>query len=363
MSRRVDLGVDDNLGHDMQYAPGGMMRTIAEQIERWLAADESIALATVVWAEGPSPRPLGSRMAATASGQMVGSVSGGCVEGDVLRQAQGVLAGEAPRRLRFTAVDEGGWEVGLACGGTIEVFVEPFTAIHRQLLAALQDEEAVALATRLDGGGHLLAWPSGRLSGDRSLAPELLALLAAGLCPSPTAELRHRPEGDLFLQVFTRPPTLTIVGAVHIAVSLVTMAQALGLYVRVVDARRTYVNPDRFPGADELIVAWPQEALGPEHLRAQDAVVVLTHDPKFDVPALEEALRSPVGYIGLLGSTGTQEKRKSALKDKGFGKEDLVRIHGPVGLDLGGRQASEIALAILAEIVAVQNLGEPDRRV
>jgi xanthine dehydrogenase accessory factor len=342
-SRRVGFGADDNLGHPIRYALGDMMRAIAGQIEHWLAADEPIALATVVWTEGSSPRPLGSRMAVTASGQMAGSVSGGCVEGDVLRQARDVLAGEAPRRLRYTGVDEDGWDVGLACGGTIEVFIEPFTAIHSQLLGALQDEGAVALATRLDGGGHLLAWPDGRLSGDRSLVPQLIDLLAEGLFP--------------------RPPTLTIVGAVHIAVSLVTLARALGFYVRVVDARRAFATRDRFPDADELIVSWPQDALDPQSLRPQDAVVVLTHDPKFDVPALEEALRSPVGYIGLLGSRATQQKRHAALKESSFGKQDLERIHGPVGLNLGGRQPSEIALAILAEIIALRNLGETARPV
>jgi xanthine dehydrogenase accessory factor len=338
-----------------------MMRAIAEHIERWLANDESIALATVVWAEGSSPRPLGSRMAVTASGQMAGSVSGGCVEGDVLRQAQGVLTGESPRLLRYSAIDEDGWEVGLACGGTIEVFVEPFAAIHSCLMSALRGGEVVALATRLDGGGHLLAWPGGRLKGDHSLAPDLTALLEQGPFPSPKAELRQRQEGSVFLEVFARPPTITIVGAVHIAVSLVTLAQTLGFRVRVVDARRAFATRDRFGDADELIVAWPSEALDSENLRPQDAVVVLTHDPKFDVPALERALRSPVGYIGLLGSKATQEERQSALRAKSFGDEDLARIHGPVGLNLGGRQPSEIALAILAEIVAVQNLGKLTR--
>jgi xanthine dehydrogenase accessory factor len=294
-------------------------------------------------------------MAATASGRMTGSVSGGCVEGDILREAQEVLAGEAPRRVRYSAIGEDSWEVGLACGGTIEVYVEPFKAIHRQLLTALQDEEAVALATRLDGSGHLIAWPGGQLNGDRSLAPELMAALGDGPFPAPKAELRRREGGDVFLEVFTRPPTLTIVGAVHIAVPLVTMAQALGFHVRIVDARRAFATRDRFPDADELIVAWPQDALDPRHLRHQDALVVLTHDPKFDVPALETALRSPVSYIGLLGSTSTQEERQSALTERGFSEPELARIHGPVGLDLGGRQPAEIALAILAEIVAVQN--------
>jgi xanthine dehydrogenase accessory factor len=130
-----------------------------------------------------------------------------------------------------------------------------------------------------------------------------------------------------------------------------------------VDARRAFATRERFPDADELIAAWPQEALGPQSLRPQDAVVVLTHDPKFDVPALEAALRSPVGYIGLLGSMATQEKRQSALQEKGFSEEDLARIHGPVGLNLGARRPSEIALAILAEIVAVGNLGKAGNEV
>jgi xanthine dehydrogenase accessory factor len=175
------------------------------------------------------------------------------------------------------------------------------------------------------------------------------------LVPSPTAELRRRPEGDVFIEILTRPPTLTIVGAVHVAVSLVTLAQVLGFFVRLVDARRAFATRDRFPGVDELVVAWPQDALDASHLRPQDAVVVLTHDPKFDVPGLESALKSPVGYIGLLGSKVTQEKRRKALAEKGFGELELSRIRGPVGLNLGGRKPAEIALAILAEIVAVQN--------
>ena len=326
------------------------MRTILEDVRRWLAADESIALATVVWTAGPAPRPLGSRMAVTGSGRMAGSVSGGCVEGAVFREAEKVLAGAAPRRLRYDVVDEEGWEVGLACGGAIEVFVEPWKAVHRRLLDALEDEQVVAMATCLDGSGHAMAWPDGRGHGDVSLISELMALF-----PGPAAELLRSLERDVFVEVFAQPPTLTVIGAVHIAVPLVTMAQVLGFHVRLVDARRTFATRDRFPEVDDLLVAWPKDALTAEYLRPDDAVVVLTHDSKFDVPALEVALKSPVGYVGLLGSTTTQAKRHSALKEKGFGDEDLTRIHGPVGLDLGGRQPAEIALAILAEIVAERN--------
>ncbi len=184
-----------------------MFRSIAHELSHWLSSGEQIALATVVWAEGSSPRPVGARMAVTASGKMTGSVSGGCVEGAVFEAAQEVLSDGAPQLLRYSAVDEQGWEVGLACGGTIEVYVEPLREIHRRLVKALLEEETVALATRLDGGGHLLAWPDGRLEGDHSLAPELSALF-----PGPAHELRResdelplrQAQAGLFLDVFTR---------------------------------------------------------------------------------------------------------------------------------------------------------------
>ncbi len=338
------------------------MREILDDLNRWLAGGEPIALATVVWAEGPSPRPLGSRMAVTGSGRMTGSVSGGCVEGAVFEEAQRVLAGEPPKRLRYGVVDETGWEAGLACGGTIEVYVEPLVEVHRRLLAALEAEEIVALATRLDGSGHLLAWPDGRMEGDRSLAPELalpgpLSLWerAGGEGSGPAPGLRHSPEGDVFLEVFAPPLTLVIVGAVHVAMPLVSLAQTLGFRVRVVDARRAFATQERFPTADELIVAWPQDALKAEELGPQHYIVILSHDPRFDLPALQIALRSQAAYVGLIGSRTTQAKRKAALREAGFSEAELVRIHGPVGLDLGGREPVEIALAILAEIVAARH--------
>ncbi len=331
------------------------MQQILNDLTQWLAADETIALATVVRTKGSSPRPLGSRMAVTASGHMAGSVSGGCVEGDVFREAQDVLKSGESRCLEYDAVDEGGWQVGLACGGAIGVYVEPLVEAHRGLIDALNREETVGFATRLDGTGHLLAWPDGRVEGDPSLASALLPLVATEPSPASTAELQARPDADVFLEVFSRPATLTIVGAVHIAVPLATMAQVLGFHVRLVDARRAFATRERFPDVDELVVAWPQDALTPETLRPQDALVVLTHDPKFDVPALEAGLRSPVGYIGLLGSNTTQAKRHTALRDRGMDDQDLARIHGPIGLDLGGRRPPEIAVAILAEVITVQN--------
>ena len=330
------------------------MQDILSDLNRWLNDPQEsgqIALATVIWTAGPAPRPAGARMAITSSGQMCGSVSGGCVEGAVFEEAQEVLASGNPKRLHYSVVDESGWEVGLACGGSIEVYVEPLREIHRRLLTTLAAEERVAFVTRLDGGGHLLAWPDGRTDGDLSLAA-----IGQQLLSHPTAaRIFSTAKGDVFGEVFGAPPTLVIVGAVHIAVPLVRLAQMVGFRVQVVDARRTFATRERFPTVDDLTVAWPQEALQAESLGPQHHIVVLTHDPKFDLPALEIALRSRADYIGLLGSRRTQARRKAALREMGFDDTDLERIHGPVGLNLGGRAPAEIALAIMAEIVAVRN--------
>ena len=327
------------------------MREMVDDLLSWLEAGEAVALATVVRAEGPSPRPVGAHMAISASGRLAGSVSGGCVEGAVAREAEELLAGGPPRRLRYSTKDEDGWEVGLACGGAIEVYVERLTPLHRRLLEALRAGETVALATRLEGGGHALAWPDGRVEGDATLAPDPPSLFASGLL----AELRPDPQGEVFVQVFGPPPTLTVIGAVHLAQPLARLAQELGFRVRVADGRRLFATRERFPTADELLVGWPRQVLTPEHLRPQDAVVILTHDPKFDLPALELALNSPVGYVGLLGSRTTQERRRAAFEARGGRAEQWARVHGPVGLDLGGREPAEIALAILAEIVAARH--------
>ncbi len=325
------------------------MKEILQEVRRWLSEGERVALAVVVAAQRPSPRPVGAWMAVTESGGVAGSVSGGCVEGAVIEAAQEVLSGAPPRRLRFGVVDEEGWEVGLACGGEIEVYVEPLHPLYRTLITSLERGETVALAVELGREGHLLAWPDGRREGDASLAPAL-----EGVFPGPWAGIKPTPQGECFVQVFAPPPTLTLVGAVHLAQALARLAKLLGYRVRVVDPRGVFATRERFPMADEVLVAWPQDALPPEVLRPSDAVVALSHDPKIDIPALEIALRSPVGYVGLLGSRRTQGKRRAALREAGIPEEDLARIHGPVGYDLGDGP-EEIALGILAEIVATHN--------
>jgi len=335
------------------------MREIGDDLNRWLEAGERIALATVIYAQGPSPRPPGAQMAVSSSGRLTGSVSGGCIEGAIFEESQSVLAGGLPKRLRYGVTDEMAWEVGLACGGTIEVFIEPLAGAHRKVLRAVAAAETITLATWLDGRGHLVAWPDGRREGDPALASAL-----PDAPPAQTTRLYACAEGEAFVQVFSPAPILVIIGAVHIAIPLVTLAQTMGFYVRIVDPRRTFATRERFPTADELDLQWPQDALRAEELGPQHAVVILSHDPKFDLPALRVALRSRAGYIGLLGSTVTQGRRRQALIAEGFEESDLARIHGPVGLDLGGRTPAEIGLAVMAQIVAVRYRGTlPSRKL
>ncbi len=326
------------------------MRAFIETLQSWLANDEQIALATVVGLKGSSLRPVGSHMAVTASGKMTGSVSGGCVAGAVVQKAQEVLACGEAARLRYEPTDDEGWQLGLSCGGSVEIYVEPFTNLHQRWSQALKQGETVALATALDEAKHALIWPDGDWEGDKALVAALPDLFA-----QPTNSTHQTTLGEIFCQTFSPPPTLNIIGAVHIATRLAELAQTLDFRTRVIDARQAFATPERFPHANELIQAWPQEALSPQHLRPQDAVIVLSHDAKFDLPTLEIALDSDVGYIGLLGSTSTQEKRKQALREKGFSPSTLARIHGPIGLDLGAKTPGEIAVSILAEIIAVQH--------
>jgi xanthine dehydrogenase accessory factor len=324
-------------------------RSLVAKLEPWLAAGERIALATVVQATGSSPRLPGSCMVVSARGGVIGSISGGCVDGAVFEEAQTVLASGSPKRLPYLTTDDADLEIGLACGGSIEVYIEPLVDVHRRAVELLKAGEGFGLATRL-GGGHLLASPSAALEGDTTLAAELGALL-----PGPVAVLRERDGEAVFFEVFATPPTVVIIGAVHVAASLASMAQELGFRVQIVDPRRTFATRERFPTVDELTLAWPQDALRAEDLGASHHIVVLSHDPKLDLPALEIALRSRAAYIGLIGARSTQADRRRALAEAGFDAATLARIHGPVGLDLGGREPAEIALAILAEIVAVRH--------
>ena len=306
------------------------MREVLAELKEWTGTGEDIAIATVVETWGSSPRPLGSRMVVTRSGKMAGSVSNGCIEGAVFEEAQKVLKSGQPKVAAFGVADDVAFEVGLACGGHIEVFVQPMAPVHRRLIEMLERNEAATLRTNLSTG-----------------EAELTAGAPAG------SEIARR-SGDWLVEPFRRPAHLIIVGAIHIAIPLHRLAKLMGYRVTVVDARAKFATKERFPEADELIVSWPDEALAELTLDNSTYVVILTHDPKFDLPALRSVLGKDVGYIGAIGSRKTNQNRFDALRTEGFTEEQISRVHGPVGLDLGGRGAEETALGILAEITAVR---------
>jgi len=306
------------------------MREVLDELNQWTREGEDIALATVVETWGSSPRPLGSKMLVTRSGKMAGSVSNGCIEGAVFEEAQEVLKSGKAKIAAYGVADDVAFEVGLACGGHIEVFIEPFAAVHEHLLGMLNRNETATLRTNLVSG-----------------EADLIEGLALG------SELPRR-EGDVFIEPYRRPAHLVIIGAIHIAIPLHRLAKLMGYRVTVVDARKKFATKERFPEADELIVSWPDEALAKLTIDSSTYVVILTHDPKFDLPALRAVLRKDAGYVGAIGSRKTNQNRFDALRKEGFTEEQLSRVHGPIGLDLGGRGAEETALGILAEITAVR---------
>jgi xanthine dehydrogenase accessory factor len=349
------------------------MRDLLDTVDRWLEEGRRVAAGTVIEVWGSAPRLPGAKMMVSGDGAMAGSVSGGCVEGAVVEEAGRVLAGGGPRLLKFGVSDERAWAVGLTCGGEISVFVEELAAgtEGRRLLEALrrslEARRRVVSAVVISGEGtgrRMLVWESGESLGDLG-APRLnqrASLFAESLLEGGGATRKSfsSPSGSLevFFEAYLEPPELVVVGAVHVAIPLVQMASILGFRTVVVDPRSSFATRERFPEADELIAAWPQEALE-GRLHRGTFLAVLSHDPKIDQPALEMGLRSAAPYLGALGSRKSHEKRKEALKEAGFAEQEIGRIHGPIGLDLGGRKAEEIALAILAQVVATRHGRKP----
>jgi xanthine dehydrogenase accessory factor len=271
------------------------------------------------------------------------------------------IARGSPKLVTFGVSDERAWEVGLACGGTIRVFVEP--SVRAEVLDAASGPGGVVIATVIEGkgvGSGVVVRDDGTDEGalpaglDRAAVIEA-ARNALARQASTTLELTGGADtSKVFLEVFPRRPTLVIFGGVHIAAELVPLAKALGYRTIVADGREAFLSRERFPDADELVLGWPEEAFARVGLDAATYVCVLSHDPKFDEPALEIALRSPAAYIGAIGSRKTQAARRERLKAAGFSEQELARMRGPIGLDLGGRQPAETALAILAEMTAAR---------
>lgn len=334
------------------------MNEVREDIDRWLTAGETdIALATVLSTWGSAPRKAGAKLAFTAGGVAIsGSVSGGCVEGAVIAAGEEVLASGRPQLLHFGVADETAWSVGLACGGTIEVFVERLDpAIHAAARGWLAHEATGAVVTVIAGPEELLArhlalGPDGA-TGSLGGAWDEPAWVAARAARSSTRA--WLAEGiEVFIDVLRPAPRLIIVGGAHIAVALVRLADVLGYRTVVIDPRRAFASATRFPTAGRLSTAWPDRALADNPPDADSAVVTLSHDPKIDDPALRAALESEAFYIGALGSRKTHAARRERLAALGFNDDRLGRIHAPIGLDIGADNPEEIALAVMAEVVA-----------
>ncbi|MGC5615379.1 XdhC family protein [Georgenia sp. Z1491] len=345
------------------------MRDILDDVLAWHRAGTRFALATVVRTWSSSPRGPGASMAVAESGEVVGSVSGGCVEGAVYDLAERVIATGVPVRETYGVSDDEAFGVGLTCGGTIEVFVELVTAESFPELpavaAAEADRRATAVATVVDGegelGGRIVLGPDGASGTVRD--PDLaysVAELAEGLLAHGRngvlhlgAHGEHRMEDvTVFVESFAPSPEMIVFGAIDFAAAVVRVGKFLGYHVTVCDARPVFATARRFPDADEIVVQWPHDYLAGREVDERTVICVLTHDPKFDVPLLVEALGTRAGYIGAMGSRRTHDDRMARLREEGVSEANLARLSSPIGLDLGGRTPEETAVAIAAEIVA-----------
>ncbi|MFF3501567.1 XdhC family protein [Streptomyces sp. NPDC003247] len=355
------------------------MLDLAEELERWVAQGRDFAVATVVTVDGSAPRGPGAALAVDGDGTVIGSVSGGCVEGAVYDLCRQALEDGRTVTERFGYSDEDAFAVGLTCGGTVEVMVTPVAAqapvraVFAAALASAARGRPAALARVVRGpagllGRALLVRPDGSYEGalgghphlDRTAAAEAHALLEAGRTGTVglSEDGSHCPGGvTLFVESSVPPPRMIVFGAVDFAAALVRAGKFLGYRVTVCDARPVFATPARFPEADDVVVDWPHRYLRSTPTDARTVLCVLTHDAKFDVPLLETALRLPVAFVGAMGSRRTHADRDRRLREVGLTETELARLHSPIGLDLGARTPEETALSIAAEIVAARRGG------
>lgn len=344
------------------------MREVLSELTSIRDAGGRAAMATVVRTWRSAPRPAGASMLVSDAGEAVGSVSGGCVEGALFELGQEVLADGLPRYETYGVSDDDAFAVGLTCGGILEVFVERVDDTTWPELdgvaRSIAEEQPVAVATIVKGphfvGRHLVVRPDhteGSLGTDRlddTVRDDVIGMLASGT----TGFLHYGPEGerlgeglDVFVASYAPPPQMFIFGAIDFSAALVKVGKVLGFRVTVCDARPVFATHKRFPDADDVVVDWPHRWLEQQHVDARTVIAVLTHDPKFDVPALAVALRTDAGYVGAMGSRRTHEDRLVRLKEAGLTDDELARLHSPIGLDLGARTPEETAISIAAEIV------------
>ncbi|MFC9174800.1 XdhC/CoxI family protein [Streptomyces sp. DSS69] len=355
------------------------MLDIANALHRWTAEGREFAVATVVSVDGSAPRGPGAALAVDSEGTAIGSVSGGCVEGAVYELCAQALEDGRPVRERFGYSDEDAFAVGLTCGGVLDILVTPVRvdtperAVLAAALAAATSGETAALARVVRGpaellGRALLVRPDGSGEGglgghaelDRTATAEVRAFLDTGRTGTITLseDGSHCPGGlTLLVESSVEPPRMIVFGAVDFAAALVRAGKFLGHHVTVCDARPVFATRARFPEADEVVVDWPHRYLRSTRTDGRTVVCVLTHEARFDVPLLTEALRRPAAFVGAMGSRRTHEDRLRRLRDAGLDEHELARLRSPIGLDLGARTPEETALSIAAEIVAARRGG------
>ncbi|MEP7193522.1 MAG: XdhC family protein [Actinomycetota bacterium] len=345
------------------------MHDILNDVLPWYREGTQFAVATVVRTWSSSPKPIGAAMAVAGSGEAVGSVSGGCVEGAVYDVAQQVLQTGQPQMVTYGVSDDDAFSVGLTCGGTIELFVQtmdPDSFEHLQVLVdAVASHQPVALATVVAGagdlGGRLVVTPDltfgslGRDHLDQAVADDVRGMLAngrTGLLQLGSDGQRRIEDLSVFVESYAPAPKMIVFGAIDFAAAVARIGKFLGYHVTVCDARPVFATRKRFPEVDEVVVMWPHKYLGQVEVDERTVICVLTHDPKFDVPLLAVALRTKAGYIGAMGSRRTNEDRLQRLREIGMSEQELARLSSPIGLDLGARTPEETAVSIAAEIIS-----------
>jgi xanthine dehydrogenase accessory factor len=355
------------------------VRDVLTDVLGWWDSGRTFALATVVATWRSAPRPAGASMAVSPDGEAVGSVSGGCVEGAVYELAQEVVRTGEPVLTRYGVSDDDAFAVGLTCGGILDIYVEAldpqrFPALG-EVAASVDGAEPVAIATLIEGprrvGERIVVWAD-RVSGslgserlDEAVAADVLGMLEHGT----TGVLHLGAEGErrgddlaVFVQSFAPPPRMLVFGAIDFAAAVARVGKFLGYHVTVCDARPVFATRKRFPEADEVVVDWPHRFLSTVPVDARTAICVLTHDPKFDVPLLEAALRTDAAYVGAMGSRRTHDDRLALLRDRGMSTDELARLASPIGLDIGARTPEETAVSIAAEIT-LRRWGGTGRRL
>jgi xanthine dehydrogenase accessory factor len=342
------------------------MDEIIRTLKNWIKEGKQAAIAIVVNKKGSAMRPVGAKIAICADGSILGSVSGGCVESAVIEEARDCMRSGQPKLLHYGVSDDTAWSVGLMCGGEIDILLLPIEnngedGIDHFVIEKIDDLQEkrqpfmllIQLSELRFGQTCILENERGKIDPntaawvERSLFPQL-----EEMGRTETSGIVEMQTGRVYVDVSNPAPRLVILGAVHVAMALVKMAKELGIYTVVIDPRKTFATNERFPGVDEMLTDWPLDGFKKIDLNSEDYVLLMTHDDKFDMPAASAALHTNVKYIGMLASKTTRERRFNLLKEEGFAKEQVEKIHAPVGLDIGARTPEEIALAVLAEIIA-----------